>query len=521
MANRRREQRPKDLRQGPARSNQAGQSSPTSNVREKLGLAPKTPPGSRPRRESRRDREARRQRQLFISLGAVAILLVVIVAGFASNEYIFKPRKVLATVNGHEIRRKDYWKVRSYDLLNQASQYQQLAQMVEQSQQSQYLALAQQAVNELDDVWGSTKTDPNTLQKMIDDQLYLQNMEKLGITIGDQDVKDYIDQQFEPANSPIYTPTPSPTLIPTRAAWATETAAASTATVEGTLPAGSEGAAGTPEAGTPDAASSPVAEASPLAGSPVAEGSAAARSPEAGTPEANSTPDGLPTPNSEQARQTAVAGYELFKDQAFGDLHMSTSDYEALIIRPLVARQKVRSALEAQIGQSAEQVHAEHILVGTKDLADSLYQQLQDPNANFEQLAKDNSTDTGTAPNGGDLGWFPHGIMVAEFDKVAFETPVGSISQPVQTQFGWHIIKVLGHEQDRALTDDMISQLKSKAVSDWEDEQRTAAKIDAVVEPTATATSELFEAPSDAPPTPAPSPTAIPAASPQASPAAQ
>ena len=61
-----------------------------------------------------------------------------IVAGFALNEYFLKPRAVLASVNGVEIRRRDYWKVRSVELVNQVNQYTQFSQMVDPSQQPQY-----------------------------------------------------------------------------------------------------------------------------------------------------------------------------------------------------------------------------------------------------------------------------------------------------------------------------------------------------------------------------------------------
>src|SRR5215218_3214260 len=235
MAKRRRQQRLPQSRSGTARrgTGASGREVPSSappSWRERIRLGRKpTAPGRR-RRISRREREERRKRQLFWGVGIAGALVVVILAGFALNEYWIKPRHVLATVDGTEIRRKDYWKVRSYDLLNQAAQFQQLASFSDAQQQQQYQQLAQQALAELPDVWGSTDTNDTTLSKMIDDAVYLKNLDKLGLTINDQDVRDYINQQFEPANAPIYTPTPTPTLIPTRAAWATETAVAQDAT---------------------------------------------------------------------------------------------------------------------------------------------------------------------------------------------------------------------------------------------------------------------------------------------------
>jgi peptidyl-prolyl cis-trans isomerase C len=161
--------------------------------------------------------------------------------------------------------------------------------------------------------------------------------------------------------------------------------------------------------------------------------------------------------------------------------------------------------------------------VETKDLADSLAQQLQQPGVEFEQLAKDNSTDSSTAPNGGDLGWFPRTIMVPEFDAVAFATQPDQFSAPFQTQFGWHIVKVYALQTDRPLTDEQISQLKANTVRNWLDEQKAASDISSKVEPTPTSADEQFEPPPDAPPTPTPTPTvpASPAPSPVASPLVQ
>jgi peptidyl-prolyl cis-trans isomerase C len=113
--------------------------------------------------------------------------------------------------------------------------------------------------------------------------------------------------------------------------------------------------------------------------------------------------------------------------------------------------------------------------------------------------------------------------MVSAFDAVAFATQPGQISQPFQTEFGWHIVKVYASEPDRALTDQQISQLKSKKVQNWLDEQKAAMNITSEVKPTPTPADQQFEAPPDAPPTPTSTPTAIasPQSEPEASPQAQ
>ena len=91
--------------------------------------------------------------------------------------------------------------------------------------------------------------------------------------------------------------------------------------------------------------------------------------------------------------------------------------------------------------QQPEQVCAQHILVADKAKADQLYQQLQD-GGDFAKLAAANSTDPGSKDKGGDLGCLNKGQTVAEFEAAAFGAEVGEITKPVQTQFGYHIIKV-------------------------------------------------------------------------------
>ena len=95
-----------------------------------------------------------------------------------------------------------------------------------------------------------------------------------------------------------------------------------------------------------------------------------------------------------------------------------------------------------------------HIVVKTKAKADELYAQLED-GADFAKLAKANSTDKGSAKNGGKLP-VQKGTTVAPFDKVAFELETNEISKPVKTTFGWHIIMPISDvkaEQDQPLDD--------------------------------------------------------------------
>lgn len=85
---------------------------------------------------------------------------------------------------------------------------------------------------------------------------------------------------------------------------------------------------------------------------------------------------------------------------------------------------------------------ARHILVDTEELATDLIEQI-DGGADFAALARENSTDTASGQNGGDLGWFSADSMVAPFAEAVSTMAVGTHSAtPVETQFGWHVIMV-------------------------------------------------------------------------------
>ena len=103
------------------------------------------------------------------------------------------------------------------------------------------------------------------------------------------------------------------------------------------------------------------------------------------------------------------------------------------------AERKVYDEAIKQV-KNEEEVHARHILVPTEDEAKAILAQLKG-GADFAALAKEKSKDPGAA-EGGDLGYFTKEQMVPEFAEVAFKLDKGQLSDPVKTQFGWHIIKV-------------------------------------------------------------------------------
>jgi peptidyl-prolyl cis-trans isomerase C len=128
-----------------------------------------------------------------------------------------------------------------------------------------------------------------------------------------------------------------------------------------------------------------------------------------------------------------------------------------------------------------QEVHARHILVATEDEAKAVKAEL-DKGADFAELAKKKSKDPG-ASDGGDLGFFTKDQMVPEFSAVAFALEPGKISDPVKSQFGWHIIKVEEKRNRKAPDFEQVkAQIETyvtrKAQADYVAKLREGAKIE-------------------------------------------
>lgn len=113
------------------------------------------------------------------------------------------------------------------------------------------------------------------------------------------------------------------------------------------------------------------------------------------------------------------------------------------VISQGIEEKEVRAFFDEHVGarQSEEEVRARHILVADKDKARELHQKIAH-GADFADLARQFSTDPGSKDQGGDLGFFGRGQMVPQFEEAAFGLKPGEVSQPFETQFGWHIVQV-------------------------------------------------------------------------------
>lgn len=155
-----------------------------------------------------------------------------------------------------------------------------------------------------------------------------------------------------------------------------------------------------------------------------------------------------------------------------------------------VSDQEIKQFFEAnysRYGGQDEQVKARHILVGTEQEALDIIEAVKG-GKDFAELAKEKSTDEGSKANGGDLGYFTRGQMVAPFEEAAFSQEEGKVSEkPVQSNFGYHVILVEDHKQavvpdfakaKDSVTQDTLLYAKDQKIQSYFSTLRQNAKVE-------------------------------------------
>jgi peptidyl-prolyl cis-trans isomerase C len=136
------------------------------------------------------------------------------------------------------------------------------------------------------------------------------------------------------------------------------------------------------------------------------------------------------------------------------------------IVQTAVTDEALQAAYDARFKDAVPQTeyNAAHILVDTQEAADKLKADLA-AGADFAELAKTNSTDTGSGAAGGDLGWFGLGMMVKPFEDAVIAAKVGEVAGPVQSEFGWHLILV---KETRTAANPTLDQIRDELAAEIE-----------------------------------------------------
>ncbi len=180
--------------------------------------------------------------------------------------------------------------------------------------------------------------------------------------------------------------------------------------------------------------------------------------------------------------EAASQEVELSQITGYPDEVTETIVYETLIV------QAVRDSLIAELPTSTTQVHARHILVNDEATANAVIAQLDSGEATFEELARQFSQDPSTAEAGGDLGWIAsNDLLNADIEAAIFALPVNvRYPEPVPSTLGYHIIEVVGRDENRPLTEMQRINQQQRAFEQLIAEQREAADIDRYVGQSAT-----------------------------------
>ena len=313
------------------------------------------------------------------------------------------------------------------------------------------------------------------LENMVDDQVIAIEAEKMGIVVSDEDVDEIIRELFDyypdgtPTPKPTSTPYSTPTVTDEQQALlgysaepeATEEVVDETEVVETEEAVVEDETAAEDEA--EDTAPSDEAAADAEAEEEVIPTATAAV-------EATATVEPTATPYTQELYDENYANY-------IADLESINVQEEYLrqyIYYYLVA-QKVQEKIAGEVPVEQEQVWGRHILVETEAEAQDVLTRLNE-GEDWNDLAAEVSLDTSNNSNGGDLGWFARGYMVAPFEEAAFALPVGEISEPVETDYGWHIIQVIAHET-RPMSADDYAYAQESAYNEWLTEAKESKNI--------------------------------------------
>lgn len=396
---------------------------------------------------ARLQREQQQSRMiLYAFVGILAAVVLLLVYGYLDINY-FQLQKPVAKVGDTEILASQFEprvRMQRQQILAQYNQYAQYGQLFGMDVQTQLTQLETQL--------NSTETiGQSVLDQMINEQLIRLEAAKRGITVSDAELNEAKQSSFAffPNGSPTPTVTPTEVTLPEIPAEAYKIVTKTplpTATLEFTVTP--EGTTGTTEAtATAQPSATPTATLEPI---PTAtQGPTATASPTA-TPY---TLEGFNTQFSDAQERMQKLGLKEKDYLEFFDLQ--------------VLERKLLDDLTAELPRVEKQVWARHILVADEVTALTVIERLNN-GEDFAVLAKELSTDTGSAQNGGDLGWFGSGAMVAEFETAAFalEKPGDYTTTPVASDFGFHIIQLIA-KQDRPLTAEQYDAAKNKVFSEW------------------------------------------------------
>jgi len=404
---------------------------------------------------ARAERE-RRERNIIYIVSAVVIIavLVLVLYGIVDQNFL-KARRPVAIVNDEKITVSEYQgqtRLARYNLIQSAQRLYQLAQIMGNDPSSQ--ASVANQLQQIDGQLFPQAIGRQIIDQLVDGLLIQQEASRLGITVSEGEVNKELEEVF--GYYRLGTPTPTIThVLP-------QTSTLSPLQ-ESLIPS------------TPTSSTSLIPTSEITTTEIVEDNTQSLESPPTPTnvltPTLTATTGPTATPFTQQAFE------EIYQD-AITNLSEEYSISESDLKRGFedhLYSEKVLDVITKDIECTQEQVWALHILINEEELAKNIKTRL-DEGEDWSLMATTYSTDTSNKDKGGDLGWFGHGVMVPEFEQAAFKLEVGETSAPVKTDFGFHIIRILGHEE-RPLTEDACRSMRSENFQEWLAELRENSNI--------------------------------------------
>lgn len=401
------------------------------------------------------DRLHREQQQTrWVIIGSVLVMaIVLLVIGYGIlDQQVLKYRRTVAVINDERISAQEfrnYTKYYRYNLIRNAESTYQIASMFggDETSLMSFLNQLQSTAQQLE----TFTAGESAINQMVDNALVVQEARKRGITVSDEEIEARLQEALGYYASG--TPTPANTATPIL------TSTLSPAQLAMLKPTATATLTPTPSLTETLATATPTLEPTAL-------------------PTTSPTPDASPTPEPTATPYTFEGYQSVYATMAadFKTNYQIPEETLRYIITVQIYREKLQAQVIGEVPCEEEQVWAQHILVPDAALAKTISEKLK-AGEDWYKLVEEFSTDEGSKTQGGDLGWFGRGQMVAEFEQAAFDLPVGQISEPVQSQFGWHIIRVLGHE-NRPLTTAQCQNLEQTKFQEWLTQYRSSAQVE-------------------------------------------
>jgi parvulin-like peptidyl-prolyl isomerase len=381
---------------------------------------------------ARQEREQLQTRYILIATVAVILLVIIFIGYGLLDQNVLKPNQSIAKVGGSSISLNEFQANVRYRNINYIQNYNQIVQYF--GDDSSFRQQYQSAIDNL---------GQSVQEALVEDRLIRQEAARRNIKVSKAEVDEAMQSElgYYPDGTPTVKPTSSS--VPTRA---TSTLSPLQLTLVPLTP--------TPTLAPTVVVLTPTETLGPTV-VPVTVTQTVTPTATAG-PTPTEGPTSTPSPTSTPF--TLDAYKSLFKDYAafYSNYEISTSDLRRIFESQLY-REKVQAALLADpLAIPAEQdyIWARHILMSSEITATEIISRLNQ-GTDFAPLAVQYSEDPGSQTTGGDVGWFPHGQMVPEFDAAVFAlTNIGDYTQqPVKSAYGFHIIQLLGRES-RPFTSD-------------------------------------------------------------------